>query len=407
MMNEVLIHSLPNGLRVAARKAESNVSYIGILTNAGSRDDGAGRDGLAHFVEHTLFKGTPTKRSWIVNNRMELIGGELNAYTTKEEIMLYTTALAGFEERAIELLADLVANASFPAQELDLERNVVLEEIHSYHDNAAYAVFDEFDELFFAGSPLAHNILGYEESVRRLDHDDCRGFVEKWMAPENMVIYCVTPADPVKCIRLIERHLGTLQRAMPASDRNVPTPNAPFREIRNRDNHQANVLTGTRVFDARDPRRYALYLFSNILGGAAMNSRLNRELRDRRGLVYTVESSISLYSDTGLFQVYFGAEPAKCRKCLDIIRKEIERMASAPLSDRTFSQARQQLCGQLLVSGENRENNAMNLAKSLLRHGCVRDNNHTAEQIMKLTPADLLEMARFVADSPFSTLTLL
>lgn len=401
-----IVHTLSNGLRVVAERSDGNVAYIGVLTNAGSRDDGTGRDGLAHFVEHTLFKGTPTRRGWQVSNRMELIGGELNAYTTKEEIMLYTNAPAGYEDRALELLADLVENASFPTHELDLERGVVLEEISSYRDNPAYAVFDEFDEIFFAGSPLAHNILGYEDTVNRLSSADTRDFLTRYFTPGNMVLYCVTPTDPRKCMRLVEKYFGHISSPMPAHLRTAPATVAPFDETRDNHRNQANVVIGTATYSASDPRRYALYLFSAILGGSAMNSRLNRVLRERRGLVYTVESSVSLYSDAGSWQVYFGCDPENVEKCSRLVRHEVEAIAAGPMSDRAFQQARRQLCGQLLVSGDNRESCAMALAKSLMRHGEVLDNSHTARHIMSLTPDDLLAVARDMAAAPASRLIL-
>ncbi len=406
-MEDRIVHTLGNGLRVVCGRSDGNVAYIGALANAGSRDDGAGRDGLAHFVEHTIFKGTPRRRSWQGSNRMELVGGELNAYTTKEEIMVYTNAPAGYEARGVELLADLIENAHFPQQDIDMERGVVLEEINSYRDNPSYAVFDEFDELFYAGSALAHNILGYEDTVSRLSREDARGFLEGYFTPRNMVIYCVSPGDPQRNLRLIEKHFGQMDRPGAAHDRHVPAVAAPFDEVRRRDNHQANTLLGVRLFGSADPRRYALFLLSNILGGPAMNSRLNREMRERRGLVYTVESSVALYSDAGAFQVYFGSEPGEVEKCTQIVRREIEKLAEARMSDRSFREARQQLCGQLLVSGDNRESCAMALAKSLMRHGEVHDNSYTAGRIMELGAEDLQQLAREIADAPLSRLTII
>lgn len=404
---QTTVQTLSNGLRVAVGQSDGNVAYIGVLVKAGSRDDFEGCDGLAHFVEHTLFKGTPTRKSWNISNRMELIGGELNAYTTKEEIMLYTNAPAGHEGRALELLADLVTNAHFPEHEIDLERSVVLEEIQSYADNASYAVFDEFDEHFFKGSRLAHNILGYTDSVNRISREDTRAFLTTYFAPSNMVAYCVTPTSTSRCLRLLEKYLGKIRRPAPDTRRISPVRNEPFDITVKKNNHQANVLLGCPMFASGDPRRYALYLYSNMLGGSAMNSRLNRELRDRRGLVYNVESSISLYSDTGSFQIYFAAEPAKVNSCTRLVKAEIERLADKPVSDRTFAQAVRQLTGQLLVGADNRENNAMSLAKSLLRHGEIHHQNHTAEEISRLTPADLHDMARLIAGQSMSRLIMI
>lgn len=404
---ERIVHTLPNGLRIVAERIEGNVSYIGVLTNAGSRDDGPGKDGLAHFVEHTLFKGTAKRRSGAVSARMESVGGELNAYTTKEEIMLYTNSPAGYEARAIELLADLVKNASFPQEEINREKSVILEEIHSYRDNPSYAVFDSFDEKFFAGSPLAHNILGYPDTVERLERSDAAGFISRNFAASNMVIYCVAPSDPQKNIRLIQRHFGDLPAGAPRDARTRPLPAAPFDITERHDNHQANVLAGTSVFNIRDDRRFALYLLSNYLGGPAMNSVLNLEMRDRRGLVYTVETCVSLYSDSGVFQVYFGCEPSKVEKCSRIVRRELEKLASSPLSDKKFAMAKRQLCGQLLVSGDHRENCAMGYAKSLMRHGRVLDNADTARSIRSLEAEDIRSLAEEIVSTPFSRLVLI
>lgn len=405
-MKNINISTLTNGLRVVCGKSDGNVAYIGVLTNAGSRDDFEGADGLAHFVEHTLFKGTPTKKSLTVSNRMELIGGELNAYTTKEEIMLYTNAPAGYEQRAIELLADLINNACFPANDLELERNVIKEEINSYHDNPSFAVFDEFDEFFYKGSSLAHNILGYENTVDKISSADCRDFISRWFAPENMVIYCVTPTPATRCLRLIEKYFGVIDRSFSGHTRLAPSPQPIFDITRHRDNHQANVVTGCEIFNSSDSRRFALYLYSNLLGGSAMNSRLNRELREKRGLVYTTESSISLYSDAGLFQVYYATDAANIDKCQKIVGREIDRLASARLSAKMLEQAKKQICGQLLVSGENRESCAMNLAKGLMRHGEIHDNRYTADRIMALTADEFYDIACFVAEAQFSRLVI-
>lgn len=406
-MTDLIVHTCPNGLRIAAARSDGNVVYAGVLVNAGSREDGEGCDGLAHFVEHTIFKGTSRRRWWQVSNRMELVGGELNAYTTKENIMVYTNAPSGHEERALELLADLTANASFPETETERERGVIVEEIQSYRDNASYAVFDEFDELFYAGNALAHNILGYTDSVDRLTGDDALRFLRDRFTPADMTVYCVSPCDPARSLRIAEKHFGRLDRQSTPLTRTAPVPCEAFDETRHRDNHQANTLLGVPAFAATDPRRYALFLYSAILGGPSMNSRLNREMRERNGLVYTVESNVSLYSDTGALQIYFGTDPGKVEKCTRIVRREIDRLAQTTISSRMFAQAKQQLCGQLLVSGDNRESCAMSLAKSLMRHGRVLDNRHTADQIMALSPSDLRDMAETIAALPMSRLTLI
>lgn len=406
-MSERILHRLDNGLRIVAERIDGNVSYIGILTGAGSRDDFEGRDGLAHFVEHTFFKGTVKRKSAQVSNRMESVGGELNAYTTKEEIMLYSNLPAGYESRAIELLADLVCHATFPQVEIDRERGVILEEILSYRDNASYAVFDEFEELIYKDSRLAHNILGYEKSVKNIGRNDASEFVNQRFNPSNMVMYCCGPSDPARNIRTIERYFGSLLRPATTAGRRSPDMTEPFDETRKRDNHQANVVIGSRIFSYKDPRRYALLLFANMLGGPAMNSVLNRELRDRRGLVYTIDANPALYSDAGTLQIYFACEPGNVNKCSNLIKKEIDKLADGALTERRFQMARRQICGQLLVSSNHREAKSMGYAKSLLRFGEVTDQKHTTEMLMNLKRSDVEDMARLIADSPSSRLILI
>ncbi len=401
-----LMHTLPNGMRVVTGRSDGHVTYAGVLTASGSREDPVGKDGLAHFVEHTIFKGTPRRTASQVSNRMELVGGELNAYTTKEEIMLYTTAPVGYESRAAELMADLVENAHFPEDEVSRERGVVDEEINSYRDNASFAVYDEFDELFFKGNELAHNILGYHDTLAGLTGEDARGFLERNFTPGNMVAYMLSPQDPRKSMRVMERCFAGLSRREVERCRVTPTPQPLFDEVRDRGNSQANVVMGAPACAQDSDDRFAWYLLCNMLGGPAMNSRLNSVLRERRGLVYTVESSLALYSDCGIFQIYFGTEPERVDKCAKLVVQEVERLADKLMTDKAFERCKRQICGQLLVGSDNRESVAMTMAKSLLRHGRLLDNADTARKLQALAPHDVLEVARKVADAGFSKLVI-
>lgn len=400
------IITLSNGLRAVIDQIPGYVSYIGVAIGAGSRDEAEDRYGLAHFVEHTIFKGTTRRRSWHISNRMESIGGELNAYTSKEETMVYTNAPAGYAERAIELLADIIADSRFPAREIEREREVVIEEINSYLDSPQDAVFDEFEERIFAGSGLAHNILGSPESVRALDGEDCRAFLDRFYTPANMVIYAADPGNPDKIARLLERYFGPLHFPGSAPLRTPPPPCRGFDDVIRRDGHQAHTITGFRLFGRRDPRRFALYLLNNYLGGPCMNSRLNQELREKRGLVYTVDSSVALLSDAGLMQVYCGSDPEAANKCVRLVRREIERLASDTLSPRAFRAIVDQYCGQLLVSSANRENMAMSMAKSLMYFDEIIDVATSAERLRRVTPAELREIAELLASQPLQRLTL-
>lgn len=401
------VFTLSNGLRVVCWHVKGLVSYIGAVVNAGSRDESDSCHGLAHFVEHTVFKGTARRRGWQISSRMEVVGGELNAYTSKEETMVYTNAPAGYEERAVELLSDIIMSSGFPEVELEKEKEVVVEEIKSYLDSPADSVYDEFEELAYAGSGLSHNILGTPESVKRLSGSDCRGFLDRFYTPHNMVVYCCSPLPPEKLCRLVERYFSNMHFPACRHDRIAPPAMCRFDLKRDRGNHQANTIVGARVFGRNDSRRYALFLLNNYLGGPCMNSRLNRELREKRGYVYTVDSNVSLMSDSGLMLIYFGSDPASVGKCRKIINAELDRMAQSPLSASVFEKMKRQYCGQLLVSSDHRENRAMSLGKSILYYNEIHDISTAAERIMDVRAEDVREVAELLSPSNCSCLTLI
>lgn len=404
----MLIHRLGNGLRAVVARGSSDVSYIGAAVNAGSRDDFARLPGLAHFVEHTIFKGTQHRKSRHISARMESIGGELNAYTSREETLIHTNAPGGYCDRALELIADLTRYATFPTPDIDRERDVVIEEIHSYEDNPGDAVFDVFDELIYAGSAMAHNILGNEHSVKLITGDDARNFTRTFYRPENMVVYCVDPGDEERNMRRIEKFFGTMEGGNPIPQRSIPQPlKEPFDETRNRGNQQANTMLGVRIFGRNDRRRHAMFLLNNYLGGPAMNSRLNMEMRERRGLVYTVESNVALASDCGTFWVYFGTDSHSVERCTRIVKQELERLAESRMSDVAFQRAKAQYTGQLKVSSDQRENMAMSLGKSILYYNEVHGIDYTAEKIGAVTAEELRETAELLLSTPLSRITIL
>lgn len=399
------ILNFANGLRCVAEHSAGPVSYIGLAVNAGSRDDETGIYGQAHFVEHTIFKGTKHRRAWHISNRIESVGGELNAFTTKEMTMVYTIAPTGYAGRALELLSDLVKNASFPAPDTERERDIVIEEIHSYRDNPSEAVFDEFDELIYAGSAMAHNILGSEESVRRLTGSDARRFLDRFYNPRNMTLYCVD-ADPGRAMKLAERYFGDMNFPQAVTLRATPKVVDPFDVTRDRGNSQANTLLGVRIPDRYDSMRYPLTLFNNLLGGPAINSILCQQIRERRGLVYSIESNVVMMSDCGTFTVYFGSDPQTVNKCTRLVRESIDRLAQDTLSPRAFAKARDQFCGQLSVLSDNRENCAMSLGRSLLMYGEVRGLDYNIEQVRAVTAHQLRNAAELVASQTLSRLIL-
>lgn len=400
------IITLQNGLRVVCRQREGLVSYIGLVVNAGSRNEDDTHDGLAHFVEHTIFKGTDRRRAWQISSLMETVGGEINAYTSKEETMVYTNAPAGYEERALDLLSDLVNNSRFPENELAKEREVIVEEIYSYLDSPSDRVYDEFEELAYKGSRLSHNILGTPESVRNIGSADCRQFLDTFYVPDNMVVYCVTPLPEKDILRKVEKYFGNMKSAALVSNRIPPPPMEHFDERRDNGTHQANTIMGARAFGRTDERRFPLFLLNNYLAGPCMNSRLNRELREKRGYVYAVDSNVSLLSDTGLLVIYFGCDPSNIKKCRTLIEKEVDRLCSSTMSDTAFERVKKQYCGQLLASSDHIENRAMSLGKSILYFNKVHDISSTAERIMNVSAAELRDVAEFVFSQGLSTLTL-
>lgn len=400
------IFTLPNGIRLVVWQIKSLVSYFGAIVSTGSRDESPERQGLAHFVEHTIFKGTGKRKAWQISSRMESIGGELNAYTSKDETAVYTNAPAGHAERAIELVADLIADSRFPAEELEKEKDVVIEEIHSYEDSPADSVFDEFEELIYEGSGLAHNILGTPESVKALTSADCRAFIDSFYTPGEMTLYYAGADDPQRVARLVERHFSSLHFPAAPRVRTTPPVREPFALQRDLGNHQANTIVGARTFGRLDPRRPALLLLNNYLGGPCMNSRLNRELRDRRGYVYTVESSVSMYEDTGSIFIYFGCDPDKVKKCIRLIHNELDRLVQSPLSEKALEAVKRQYCGQLTVTTDHRESRAMALAKSLMYFGDICDVEAMIDKVREVTPAQIREVAEMIAPCRCSSLTL-
>lgn len=394
-----------NGLRCVIKRGQG-VSYCGIAVGAGTRDEAEGEYGLAHFVEHTLFKGTRSRKSWHISSRMESVGGELNAYTTKEETLIYTVAPSGYTERALELLSDLVCNSVFPAGELEKEKEVVIDEINSYLDTPSEAIFDEFEDLLYAGSGPGHNILGTPESVRGLTGEDCRRFVEGHYTPGRMVVYCVSDEEPERVKRMLTKYFSGLRRTDRPYGRVCPGVYRPFDEVRDKARHQSHTLIGTRIFGRNDPRRYALFLLNNYVGGPSMNSLLNRELRDKRGYVYTVDSLVGLLSDCGSFEVYFGCDREHVKACRRIVRHTLEQLAEHTLSPRAFEAARRQYLGQLQVSASYAESQAMNLGKTMLYYNRLLDIHTTSQALRQLQSEDVREVAGMIMDNGLSTLTL-
>ncbi|MDR0866505.1 MAG: insulinase family protein [Candidatus Symbiothrix sp.] len=393
------IFSLSNGLRIIYLPSVSPVSYCGFAVNAGTRDENVRQFGLAHFVEHTLFKGTRKRKAWHILNRMENVGGELNAYTTKEETFIYSICLSEDIERAVELLADLVFHSQFPEAEIEKEREVVIDEINSYKDNPSELIFDEFEDLLFKGSELGHNILGEEETLNTFTSASCREFVNTFYHPENMVFFFYGKTPFNKIIRLATKYFLE-KESVSVSERIRITPGIvpPVKEKTGKDLHQTHALIGGRAYSYHDNQRIGLFLLNNMLGGPGMNSRLNLSLREKYGLVYTVESGLTSFCDTGVFSIYFGCDHESQAKCLQLTYKELKKFREVQLSASQLHAAVKQLKGQLGVSNDHRENVALGMGRSFLHFNKYESLPEVYQKIDALTASQLLEIANAIFD---------
>ena len=404
-MGNYNIGMLDNGLRIIHLPSTSPVIYCGIGVRAGARHELTGEEGLAHFCEHLSFKGTRRRSAVQVINAIEGVGGELNAFTNKEDTIFYCAIGKEYFMRAVDVLFDIVFCSEYPQEEVEKEREVVCEEIESYEDTPSELIYDDFENLLFEGHPLGHNILGTREKVRSYTTDDARRFTVRYYRPENSIFFVSGDIDFRRLTtKLNEFGEGRIDTALhsPLTTHHSPKtilPSPLLLEgqgeaiIRHRGTHQAHVMIGTTAFAADDPRRWALYLLNNILGGPGLNSRLNLSLRERRGLVYSVDSSMVSYSDTGLWTTYFGCDPSDVRRCCRLVRTELNRLTDRPLNDRQLHAAKRQLQGQLAIASDSREQFALDFAKNFLHTGKQRDLTDIMRHIDALTPFDLQSTA--------------
>lgn len=361
-------YTLQNGLRIIHEPTLSKVSYCGFAIDAGTRDEAENEQGMAHFVEHLIFKGTEKRKAWHILNRMENVGGDLNAYTNKEETVVYTAFLTEHLERALELLGDIVFHSTFPQHEIEKETEVIIDEIQSYEDNPSELIFDDFEDMIFRNHPLGRNILGKPDLLRSFRTEDVLSFTRRFYRPGNMVFFVQGQYDFKKIIRLAEKYLSDIPALPMDNQRIAPPPYVPEHLVVPKDTHQAHVMIGSRGYNAYDDKRSALYLLNNILGGPGMNSRLNVSLRERRGLVYNVESNLTSYTDTGAFCIYFGTDMEDMDTCLKLTYKELKRMRDVKMTSSQLAAAKKQLIGQIGVASDNFENNALGMAKTFLHY---------------------------------------
>lgn len=437
-------YTLDNGLRIIHLPSDSKVVYCGYQINAGTRNEEPGEEGLAHFCEHVTFKGTERRKAWHILNCLESVGGDLNAYTNKEGTVYYSAILKEHIARAVDLLTDIVFHSVYPQAEIDKEVEVICDEIESYNDSPAELIYDEFENIIFKGSPLGHNILGTAEQVRSFKTEDALRFTRKLYRPDNAIFFAYGDIDFKKLVKLIRKALAdddsgkvaenaansvgklaeeklpqisqitqisgdensiTTEKSV-SSVKSVGPENYPSvgKEIAGqtivmqKNTHQAHVMIGTRAYDVNDSRRMPLYLLNNMLGGPGMNAKLNLALREHNGLVYTVESTMVAYGDTGIWSIYFGCDEHDVKRCLRLVRKELDKFMQKPLSEAQLKAAQKQIKGQVGVACDNRENFALDFGKSFLHYGWEKNVDRLYEQVDEITAEQIQAVAQELFD---------
>ena len=448
-------YTLDNGLRIIHLPSDSQVVYCGYQINAGTRNEEPGEEGLAHFCEHVTFKGTERRKAWHILNCLESVGGDLNAYTNKEGTVYYSAILKEHIARAVDLLSDIVFHSVYPQAEIDKEVEVICDEIESYNDSPAELIYDEFENILFKGSPLGHNILGTAEQVRAFKTEDALRFTQKLYRPDNAIFFAYGDIDFKKLVKLIGKALADDSSGKLAekgchadfaddADFSGETGDTGFAGARDseitqmsqapqmtqisrgamdsqgaidsmgsmdpmgspagqtivmqKNTHQAHVMIGTRAYDVNDDRRMPLYLLNNMLGGPGMNAKLNLALREHNGLVYTVESTMVSYGDTGTWSIYFGCDEHDVKRCLRLVRKELDKFMQKPLSDAQLKAAKKQIKGQIGVACDNRENFALDFGKSFLHYGWEKNVDRLYEQVDEITAAQIQAVAQELFD---------
>ena len=427
-------YTLDNGLRIIHLPSDSQVVYCGYQINAGTRNEEPGEEGLAHFCEHVTFKGTERRKAWHILNCLESVGGDLNAYTNKEGTVYYSAILKEHIGRAVDLLSDIVFHSVYPQAEIDKEVEVICDEIESYNDSPAELIYDEFENILFKGSPLGHNILGTAEQVRAFKTEDALRFTRKLYRPDNAIFFAYGDIDFKKLVRLLQRALADDESVVNLAEEKLPqisqitqiswNENSIAEEksvssvksvgpknypsvgdgiagqtiVMQKNTHQAHVMIGTRAYDVNDDRRMPLYLLNNMLGGPGMNAKLNLALREHNGLVYTVESTMVSYGDTGTWSIYFGCDEHDVKRCLRLVRKELDKFMQKPLSDAQLKAAKKQIKGQIGVACDNRENFALDFGKSFLHYGWEKNVDRLYEQVDAITAAQIQAVAQELFD---------
>lgn len=402
---EYFIHTLKNGMRLVHMPADNEVAYCGVLLNTGSRDELEHEQGMAHFIEHVIFKGTTHRKAYHILCRLDDVGGEINAYTTKEETAFYAGFLAQHYDRAIELLSDIIFNSTFPANELEKEREVIADEINSFKDNPSDQIFDDFEELIYPTHPIGRNIFGTPETLLTFDKKAIHKFMARTYDTDEMVICSVGKIDFPRLTKMIEKYFGEVRTKHRKIERTPVVGYVPNQQIRELNTFQAHCVIGNLAYPAKNPSRMNLILLNNLLGGQGLNSRLNMSLREKHGYAYNVESTYTPYIDTGVLTIYFGTDPENLGKSIDLVHKELDKLRATKLGTLQLHRAKNQILGQIAMSTDNKENLLFTLGKSIMLFNRYDSMETISKKIEKITSDHLIETANEIfAPDKLSTL---
>jgi len=397
-VEEFTTYTLPNGIRGIHRQVKgAAVAHCALIVGAGTRDEAAHEFGLAHLTEHALFKGTEKRKAWQVNCRLENLGGELNAFTTKEDTTVHATVLKGDFGKAVELIADVVFRSTFPDRELEREKEVIIDEINTYKDAPAELIYDTFEDLVFEGSELGHNILGRKASLMRYTGDSVRQFVRRTYTTDQMVFSSIGSFSTKTAEAYARRYLADFTASSRSDERRATLPlQTPFDHTIMRHTHQTHCILGARAYDLQDEKRLPLSLLINRLGGPCANSILNVEVREKHGLTYNIEANYTPYSDAGVVAIYFSSDHHHTDDCLELIHKELQQLRTTPFTARQLAMAKRQFIAQMAISCENKENYILGAGKAILSHGEMDTMEEAYRKIQALTAFQLQEVAEEV-----------
>lgn len=387
---------LPNGIRFIHQQNKSAVAHCGLAINSGTRDEMLQEHGLAHFIEHVIFKGTKKRKTYHINSRLEDLGGELNAYTSKEETTIHSTVLKADFEKAVELINDIVFNSTFPPKELEKEKDVIIDEINSYKDSPAESIFDDFEDFVFNGTSLGRNILGSKKNLKKFNKANIISFMERTYNTDQMVFSSIGKMSPEKAFKVVEKYFSAIPANNRTFSREQVTPYTPFTKEISKNTYQTHCIIGNRGYSFTDENKIPLLLLTNILGGPAPNSRLNNALREKHGLTYNVEASFTPYTDTGIFTIYFGTDKNNFEKCHHLVMQEVKKLCTTKLGVMQLHRAKKQVLGQLAISSESNEQQMLSNAKSMIVYNSIDTMENITNKINNISAEILLNTANYI-----------